>query len=72
MCIRIMARNGHQRVLNQLNKCFFAYFICGTALWMIVTEAIYEVRESHKCAWTFDTHFTFLVKRLDRNSETLQ
>ena len=33
MCMRIMARNnGHQRALNQLNKCFFAYFICGTAL----------------------------------------
>ena len=27
-----MARNGHQRALNQPNKCFFAYFICGTAL----------------------------------------
>ena len=27
-----MARNGHQRTLNQLNKCFYAYFICGTAL----------------------------------------
>ena len=25
---------------------------------MIVTEAIYEVRESHNCAWTFETHFT--------------
>ena len=23
MCITIMARNGHQRALNQLNKCFF-------------------------------------------------
>ena len=32
MCIRIMARNGHQRALIQLNKCFFAYFICGTAI----------------------------------------
>ena len=27
-----MARNGPQRALNQLNKCFFAYFISGTAL----------------------------------------
>ena len=27
-----MARNGHQRALNQLSKCFFAYFICCTAL----------------------------------------
>ena len=25
---------------------------------MIVTEAIYDVRESHNCAWTFETHFT--------------
>ena len=32
MCIKIMARNGHQMALNQLNKCFFAYFIRGTAL----------------------------------------
>ena len=32
MCMRIMAINGHQRVLNQLNQCFFAYFISGTAL----------------------------------------
>ena len=24
---------------------------------MIVTEAIYDVRESHNCAWTFETHF---------------
>ena len=24
---------------------------------MIFTEAIYEVRESHNCAWTFETHF---------------
>ena len=32
MWIRIMARNGHQRALNQLKTCFFAYFISGTAL----------------------------------------
>ena len=32
MCIRNLARNGHQRALYQLNKCFFAYFISGTAL----------------------------------------
>ena len=32
MCIRIMARNGHQKALIQLNKCLFAYFSCGTAL----------------------------------------
>ena len=24
---------------------------------MIVTEAIYDVRESYNCAWTFETHF---------------
>ena len=60
MWIRIMARNGHQRALNQLNKCFFAYFICGTALtiWKIVTEAIYNVRELDKCPRTFETHFS--------------
>ena len=41
---------------------FFAYFICGVelpALWMIVTEAIYDLRESHNCPRTFDTYFTF-------------
>ena len=27
-----MIWNGHQRALNQSNKCVFAYFICGTAL----------------------------------------
>ena len=32
MCMRIKARNGHQRALNQLNWRFFAYFICGAAL----------------------------------------
>ena len=40
---------------------FSAYFICGVelpALWMIVTEAIYNLRESHNCPWTFDTYFT--------------
>ena len=42
MCIRIMARNGHQRALNQLNKCFFAYFICGTALTC-------PLDDSHRC-----------------------
>ena len=55
-----MERNGHQRALNQLNKCFFAYFIRRTAfpaLWLIVTEAIYDVRESYNCARTFDTDF---------------
>ena len=39
---------------------FFAYFICGVelpALWMIVTEAIYNLRESHNCPRTFDTYF---------------
>ena len=24
---------------------------------LIFTDAIYEVRDSHMCAWTFDTHF---------------
>ena len=27
---------------------------------LIVTEAIYDVRESGNCAWTFETHFTLL------------
>ena len=25
---------------------------------MIVTKALYDVRESHNCAWTFETHFS--------------
>ena len=59
-----MARNDHQRVSvsTPINNFlyFFAYFICGVelpALWMIVTEAIYDLRESHNCPWTFDTYF---------------
>ena len=31
---------------------------------MIVTEAIYDVRESHNCAWTFDTYFKNMVRVL--------
>ena len=62
-----MARNDHQReegVSVHNNKQFpvlFAYFICGVelpALWMIVTEAIYDLRESHNCPRTFDTYFS--------------
>ena len=49
-----------QRALNQLNKCFLHILSVSLhlpALWMIITEAIYEVRESQNCAWTFETHF---------------
>ena len=60
-----MAKNDHQRasVSTPINNFlyFFAYFICGVelpALWMIVTEAIYDLRESHNYPWTFDTYFT--------------
>ena len=41
----------------------FAHFICGIALpahWMIVTEAIYDVRESYNFPRIFDTHFTII------------
>ena len=30
--LELWPENGHQRALNQLNKCFLAYFISGTAL----------------------------------------
>ena len=70
MWIRIMARNDHQRVSvsTPINNFlyFFAYFICGVelpAIWMIVTEAIYNLRESHNCPRTFDTYFTNLPSR---------
>ena len=46
---------------NKTFLYFFAYFISGIALpalWMIVTETIYDVRESYNCARTFDTDFT--------------
>ena len=50
MWIRIMARNYHQRVSvstpMNIFMYFFAYFIWGVelpALWMIVTEAIYDL-----------------------------
>ena len=59
-----MARNDHQRasVSTPINNFlyFFAYFICGVelpALWMKVTEAIYDLQESHNCPRTFDTYF---------------
>ena len=57
MCIRIMARNGHQRALNQLNKCFFAYLIFGTALPCPLDKAIYDLRESNNFPRTSETLF---------------
>ena len=61
-----MARNDHQRasVSTPINNFlyFFAYFICGVelpALWMKVTEAIYNLRESHNCPLPFDKYFRF-------------
>ena len=63
-----MARNGHQRALNQLYKCFFAYLICGTALTCPLDDSHrgnipYDVRESDNCARHFETDFsTFLAK----------
>ena len=57
MCIRYMARNGHQRALNQLNKCFFAYFVFGTALPCPLDEAIYDLRESNNFPRTSETLF---------------
>ena len=68
-----MARNDHQRasVSTPINNFlyFFAYFICGVelpALFMIVTEAIYNLRESHSCPRTFDTYFIYLVQLFSR------
>ena len=43
-------------------RTFETDFICGVelpALWMIVTEAIYNLRESHNCPRTFDTYFSY-------------
>ena len=63
-----MARNDYQRasVSTPINNFlyFFEYFICGVelpALWMIVTEAIYDLRESYNCPQTFDTHFRIVT-----------
>ena len=63
-----MPRNDHQRasVSTPINNFlyFFAYFICGMelpALWMIVTEKIYDLRESHNCPRTYDTYFTLWI-----------
>ena len=65
-----MARNDPQRasVSTPINifLYLFAYFICGVelpTLWMIVTEAIYDLRESQNCAWTFDTYFMTSLKQ---------
>ena len=54
-----MERNGHQRALNQLNKCFFAYFIFGTALTCPLDEAIYDLRESNNFPRTSETLFIY-------------
>ena len=64
-----MAKNDHQRasVSTPIHNFlyFFAYFVCGvelSALWMkcqCVTEARYDLRESHNCPRTFDTYFRF-------------
>ena len=60
-----MDRNDHQRasVSTPINNFlyFFAYFICGVdlpALWMIVTEAIHDVQESHNFVRTFAPYFS--------------
>ena len=64
MCIKIMARNGHQRALNQLNKCFFAYFICGTALTCPLDDNhrgnIWGVRITKLCMGFWDTFYYIL------------
>ena len=69
-----MARNDHQRasVSTPINKFLycFAHFICGVelpALWMIVTEAIYDLQESHNCPQTFDTYFMIVLVTLPDN-----
>ena len=52
-----MARNDHQRVSVSTPINNFLYFF---AYFMIVTEAIYNLRKSHNCPLihTFDTYFT--------------
>ena len=62
MCIRFMDGNDHQRALNQLIKCFLHILPVSLnlpALWMIVTDVIYDVRESHNCPRTFAAYFTY-------------
>ena len=41
--------------MTALNKFFQLRKLFAEA--RIVTEAIYDVRESDNCAWTFETHF---------------
>ena len=65
MWIRILARNDHQRALLSIPttnfNTFFVYFICVIALpalWAIVTEAIYDERESNNFVRTYAPYFT--------------
>ena len=61
MCIRIMARNGHQRALNQLKKCYFAYFISVTALTCPLDDShrgkIWGARITQLCMDFWDTFY---------------
>ena len=69
MCIRIMARNGHQRALNQPNKCVFAYFICGTALTYPLDDShrgnIWIARIPQLCMDFWDTFYTLHLVSLE-------
>ena len=57
-----MARNGHQRALNQLNILpILSVALHEPALWSIVTEAIYDVQESGNCPRSFGTHFSWIL-----------
>ena len=62
--LELWPENGHQRALNQLNKCFLHILSVAMhypALW---TEAIYDLRESRNCPRTFDTYFKYELKLL--------
>ena len=64
-----MARNDHQRALLSIATTHFNTFLhilslslyCP-ALWTIVIEAIYDLRESNNFVRTYAPHFTLVKK----------
>ena len=52
--------NTHSSNITALNKFVVAFSMFAEAL--IVTEAIYDVRESDNCPRTFETYFIYTVE----------